>query len=206
MVIQACEPILQPDSPTIDSYSVLTEDQRTAITVLRRRLLVMSKYVILGILSLYGSCAYTTGQYEHMCAILLIFNIEFNMPSASSLRKVKWPFMTQELFPKSQFIKLQCSKNFHPPQSHNLSTAQLNEAPIPNPSDTQEALIVNVSEWGKCDISNSIFLDELLRNQDLNRQAHGASASKIYSDRTIERSRIVADAHKVSTDCDSLYI
>lgn len=95
----------------------MEEGDVETIEILKRRLHVMTKFCILGLLTLYRACSFTTRQYEHMCAIILIANADFILPAASSLRKVKWPFICRAIFPKSETFDFSCKQTFHNPTS-----------------------------------------------------------------------------------------
>ena len=109
-----CDTLLHIYNEQRNSNSV-PQSHIDSITTLRRRLLVMTKYCILGVMSLYGTCAFTTRQYDHMCAILAIANADFVLPCASSLRKVKWPFFIANIFPKAKRVDFECTRRFQLP-------------------------------------------------------------------------------------------
>lgn len=232
-IVQGFDALIDNDSTTSEQVT-LDADVLDCIKSIRRRLQVMTKLVILGIMSLYGACGLTTRQYDHMIAIVFIANAQFKMPSSSSLRKVKWPFLINEIFPKSEIVDFPCDHRFQtanasPPTTqsptenflsgvrdssaapvseeaphdfqeteHTVATRRCSDK-VHGMRKTKQALIVPISEWGKYDLSNCIFIDELLDNQESN-------TPHTTNERTIERSRLVANASEVAKEVDSLFV
>ena len=90
-------------------YSVV-RDIQDAFEEVRKRISTLTRETMLGIMSLYGCGSMTVKQYDFVCNIVAIANSKFVLPSSSSLRRVKWPYFINKLFPKSTIAQLQRKK------------------------------------------------------------------------------------------------
>ena len=122
-----------PDlSPERDDESSLTDVPSAAMKKLRKCFSMINLETVLSIMTIYGSASFTTRQYDHLCGVVdiaaafttILYDAQYGslqgaaasqvscLPSSSSIRKVRWPFIVEHLFPMSHVVKLNRRNRF----------------------------------------------------------------------------------------------
>ena len=178
------------------------QDINAAVFQLRKRLSTVTKETLLGVMSMYGCGSMTVKQYNFVCNLVSVANSDFVLPSASSLRRVKWPFFISNIFPKSFIIKLQRKKKHIVPANVVQSSRRKRNSDA-SVQTKASVVVIPVSKWTKYDLSNTVLHQDLQHSQKVTPPHPSCGQAR---ERCIEHSRLCTNAEDVSCEQDQLFI
>ena len=117
---------VQTAAPPSTHHTRSSDKYSSNLKEVTRASAMMTKPTILAILTLYGACGFTSRQYEFLLLLLAIVNSEFRLPCVSTVRRRKWPFFTNHLFPKLSVVTLPRKYRFVLPADTNFEGAYIN--------------------------------------------------------------------------------